>query len=67
MDLAQLNVRLGEETLAVERARFAEGKTLQTTVIQAVKDLDEARVGAEKSLIDYQLAVVELERLKGGL
>ena len=67
VDLAQLNVRLAQETLAVERARFAEGKTLQTTVIQAVKDLDEARVAAEKSLIDYQLAVVELERLKGGL
>lgn len=67
VDLAQLNVRLAEETLGVERARFAEGKTLQTTVIQAVKDLDQARVAAEKALIDYQLAVVELERLKGGL
>lgn len=67
VELTRLNVRLGEETLAVERARLEEGRTLQKDVIEAVKDLDAARVDAEKALIDYQLAVVELERLKGGL
>jgi hypothetical protein len=36
-------------------------------VITAVKDLDTARVEAEKSRTDYQIAVVELERLKGSL
>lgn len=67
VDLAELNVRLAEETLVAERARLSEGRALQKDVIEAVKDLDAARVEAERALIDYQSAVVELERLKGTL
>lgn len=65
--LAELNVRLAAETLAAERARLQEGEALQKDVIEAVKELDAARVAVEKAIIDYQVAVVELERLKGAL
>lgn len=67
LDLAELNVRLAEETLAAERARLQEGRALQKDVIEAVKELDAARVAVERAIIDFQAAVVELERLKGAL
>lgn len=65
--LSDLNVRLAEETLAAERARLAEGRSLQRDLITAQKDLDQARADAEKARTDWLIALVELERLRGGL
>lgn len=67
VELAELNLSLAEETLRVEQARLQEGKTLQKDVIAAVNDLASARLAREKAVIDFQNAVVELERLKGSL
>ena len=67
VELARLNVRLAEETLAAEQARLAEGRALQRDVSEALKGLDTARTEAERALTDYLVAVVELERLKGSL
>lgn len=67
VSLAKLQLRLAEETFAAEQARFREGRTLQKDLIAASRDLDAARIEVERSLTDYQVAVVELERLKGGL
>lgn len=67
VELVQLQVRLAEQTLAAEQARLAEGRALQKDVIQAIKDLDQARVEAEKTLADVQTALVEIDRLKGVL
>jgi len=65
--LSELNVTLAEQTLAVEQARLTEGRSLQKDVIQAVKDLDAARVEAQNARAQYQLALLALERMKGGL
>lgn len=67
IELTQLNVRLARETLATEQARLAEGRALQKDVITAVNDLASAEVEAEKAVIDYQVAVVALQALKGEL
>lgn len=67
IELARLNVRLAEETLAADQARLTEGRALQKDVSDALRGLDQARVEAERALTDYLVAVVELERLKGGL
>lgn len=67
VELARLNVRLAEETLAADQARLTEGRALQKDVSDALRGLDQARVEAERALTDYLVAVVELERLKGGL
>ncbi len=67
VELADLNLRLAEETLAAERARLGEGRSLNKDLITAQKDLDQARAEAEKARIDWVLAVIEIERLKGGL
>jgi outer membrane protein len=65
--LAALNVRLGEETLAAERARLEEGRALQKDVISAIKDLDLAREDLERARAAFQGAVVTLRRLEGAL
>lgn len=65
--LSELNVALAEQTLAVEQARLGEGRSLQKDVIQAVKDLDAARVEAENARAQYQIALLSLDRMKGAL
>lgn len=67
VDLTRLQVTLAEETLSAETARLSEGRSLPKDLVTARKDLDAARAEAEKALTDYQVAVVELERLKGTL
>jgi outer membrane protein TolC len=67
VELAGLNVRLAEETLAAEQARLGEGRALQKDVIAAIKDLSSARVESERASAAYQAALVELQRLEGAL
>jgi outer membrane protein TolC len=67
LDLAELNVRLAEETLAAERARLGEGRSLQRDLITAQADLDRARADAAQARTDWLVALVELERLRGRL
>lgn len=67
VELARIGVSLAEQTLAAEKANVLEGRVIQTQLTTALKDLDTARADAEKALTDYQIAVVELERLKGSL
>lgn len=67
VELSAVQVKLAEETLAAERARMAEGRALQKDVIQAIKDVDQARVDAETTLVAYINALVEIDRLKGAL
>lgn len=67
VELARLQQRLAEETFSAEQARFREGRTLQKDLIAASRDLDAAKIEVERALTDYQVAVVELQRLRGGL
>jgi outer membrane protein len=67
VSLAELNVRLAEETLAAERARLDEGRALQKDVITAIKDLDAARGEVERARAAWQDALVALRRLEGAL
>jgi outer membrane protein TolC len=67
LDLAELNVRLAEETLGAERARLGEGRSLQRDLITAQAELDRARADAERARTDWLLALVELDRLRGRL
>ncbi|MFZ5480908.1 MAG: TolC family protein [Myxococcota bacterium] len=67
VELARLNVRLAEETLAAETARLQEGRALQKDVSEALKALDAARAEAERAVTTFAVALVELERLKGTL
>ena len=67
VSLAALNVRLAEETLGAERARFDEGRGLQKDVIAAIEGLDAARVESERARAAWQDALVALRRLEGRL
>lgn len=67
VELSALNLRLAEETLAAERARFDEGRALQKDVIAAIKELDAARVESERARAAWQEALVALRRLEGRL
>ena len=67
VQLADANLRLAEETLAAERALQEVGRAIQKDVLEAIKTVDDARLAAAKARSDYQVAVVELEQLKGTL
>ncbi len=65
--LARANVELAEATLTAEQARLAEGRALQRDVGEAIRALDQARIDAERAVTSWTVALVELDRLKGGL
>jgi outer membrane protein TolC len=67
LELARQGERLAEQTLSAEEAKLGEGRALQRDVIQAVRDLDQARADSEKALLDWLVAVVTLQGLEGAL
>ena len=67
LDLAEANQRLAEQTLTAERALLDAGRSLQKDVLEAIRAVDNARLDVERAITDYQLAIIELERLKGSL
>lgn len=67
VELADLNLRLGEETLAAEEALSEAGRAIQKDVLESRTARDRARAEAAKARTDYRLAQVELLRLQGQL
>jgi len=67
VELADINVQLAEQTLVAEEASAELGRAIQKDVLESRNNLDSARVEAVKSRTDYQLAIVELQRLQGQL
>ncbi len=65
--LARANEALEQKTLDAQRALRAAGRAIQKDVLEAIATLNDAKVATEKALADYQLAIIELERLKGTL
>jgi len=65
--LARANLKLAEETLAADRALQDAGRAIQKDVLEAMAAYNDAQVALEKAMADYQLALIELERLKGTL
>ena len=65
--LAEANLRLATETLDAERARQESGRTVQKDVLEAIKNVDNAKIGLQQAVADHLVAIIELERLKGSL
>jgi len=65
--LARANLALAEKTLAAERALREAGRAIQKDVLESMATTNDAQVALERALADYQLALIELERLKGTL
>lgn len=66
-DLAQLNLRLAEETLSAEKARQEAGRAIQKDLLEAQRSRDAAEVELSRSMVDYRKALVELMALQGRL
>ena len=65
--LAEANLRFAEETLTAQRALQNAGRAIQKDVLEAIRDVDDARVALAKARADAALALVELNRLRGSL
>ncbi len=65
--LARANLKLAEQTLSAERALREAGRAIQKDVLEAMRVHNDALVALEQALAGYQLALIELERLKGTL
>ena len=67
IQLATANLELAQQTLEAERALTEAGRTIQKDLLESIAAVDDARIQLERSTGEYQLAVIELERLKGTL
>ncbi|MCB9680780.1 MAG: TolC family protein [Alphaproteobacteria bacterium] len=65
--LADINVRLAQETLDAERALVDVGRALVKDLLESQSQLDTAQGEAVRARTDYRLAEVELRRLQGQL
>ena len=67
VELADVNLRLAQQSVTAEEAVFDAGRGLQKEVVEARNTLETARIDAVKSRTDYEMALVELRRLQGVL
>ena len=65
--LADINLRLSEETLEAEEALYDAGRALLKDVLEARNGVDQKRAEAAKARTDFRLAQVELMKLQGQL
>jgi outer membrane protein TolC len=64
IETARLGRELAEQRLDAEQKRFEVGMSTSFLVIQAQRDLAVARDNEQRAYLDYQLAVVEFERVQ---
>jgi outer membrane protein len=67
VNLAIANLELASQTLEAERALMEAGRVIQKDLLESIATVDDARTQLEQSRGDYQLALIELKRLKGTL
>jgi outer membrane protein TolC len=67
VSLASANLDLAEQTLTADRALVDAGRVIQKDLLESIRGVDDARTQLEQARGDYQLALIELERLKGTL
>ena len=67
VNLAIANLEFAEQTLTAERALREAGRVIQKDLLESMANGDDARTQLEQAKGDYQLALIELERLKGTL
>jgi outer membrane protein TolC len=67
VSLGRANLDLAQQTLAAERALSEAGRIIQKDLLESMAAADDARTQLEQAKGDYQLALIELERLKGNL
>ncbi len=67
VSLARANLDLADKTLSADRALAEAGRVIQKDLLESIRGVDDARAQLEQAKVDYQLALIELERLKGTL
>lgn len=65
--LAESNQALAQEALAAEEALQAAGRSIQKNLLDARAEVTRTAAEVSKARTDQQLALVELQRLQGGL
>lgn len=67
VSLTAANLDLATQTLTAERALVEAGRVIQKDLLESIAAVDDARIQVEQSKGDYQMALIELDRLKGTL
>jgi outer membrane protein len=67
VEAARVSRKLQEEKVDAERKKFEEGMSTNFQVLQFQRDLEEARSGETRAIVDYNESVVRLERIQGTL
>ncbi|MEC7983665.1 MAG: TolC family protein [Myxococcota bacterium] len=63
--LAQINLKVAEKTLLADRSLRAAGRKTAKDLLSSIRAVDDAKTTYEKSISDYHLAWIELQRLMG--
>ena len=64
IDAARVARELAEEQLAAEESKFEIGTSTNFFVVQAQRDLATARDSELRATLDYQIAIIEFERVQ---
>ena len=67
VQLSDANLVAAEETLSADRALRDAGRAIEKDVLESIRDVENARVSVERARSDYNLALIELNRLRGTL
>ena len=67
VELAELNLRLAQETLVAEKARQEVGRAIQRDILDAQRARDDAEVALINARVEYRKALVDLQALQGKL
>ncbi len=67
VQLADANVRLARQTLDAEEAKADKGRAILKDVLEARNEMERTEAEAIKARTDYRVALVELQKLLGGL
>ena len=67
IDASRVARELEEERLDAEQKKFEVGMTTSYFIVQAQRDLAQARANELQAIIDYNKAIVAVERARGTL
>ena len=64
MNASKISRELSEQRLAAAQAKFDQGMATNYEVVQAQRDLNDARNTELRRLLDYQRALVDFQRVQ---
>ena len=67
IEVSETSIRLAEQNIEVEQARFQAGRATNFDVLQRQNELEQSRLSYARAVVDYLQALTLLDSLTGDL